>query len=382
MNKRISFVMMSRFGSKDGGRETWANTFLPELEKIPTIDLSVYGYQNHKGDPNNKCFTSKLKKERSFKALIIKPGISPIFLKFISSFPIFYNRVTSKKPDIIVAMGLFELISILLTPALKDVKRVVFLRSIFLNEKGDRIPFFLKKLSEVLERYLLNKVDIVLANGKDIIAHYERKYAIDVKFISNSVESEKWNMPLPELSPKKIKIAYVGRLSKVKGIEDFFKLIEYVNVQGLSEHYHFHLAGDSSAYKQQLNYFEKYGNVTYHGQINSEDIYNLLKEVDVCVALTYASSSLGGGGTSNALLEQMAAGKVILSWDNQIFQQILNADNAYLCQQYSINSLFKELESIRCDVARARMKAESARLFVAELTLAKQTTRFLDYVIK
>ena len=59
----------------------------------------------------------------------------------------------------------------------------------------------------------------------------------------------------------------------------------------------------------------------------------------VCVALTLSSLGLGGGGVSNALVEQMAAGRILVAWDNDIFRQVLDSSMAYLVPQGDARAL-------------------------------------------
>jgi glycosyltransferase involved in cell wall biosynthesis len=377
--KKIDVVMMSRFGNSDGGRETWANNFLPELEKTKNINVEVYGYKNCINDNKSSSFVSKFSNKFKFNTILVSNSIIPVFVQFIVKFPFFYKKKSDGENSIILAMGIFELISVTLTGRLKN-KKVLFLRSIFLNEKGDRIPNIFNKLAKVIEGYVLSHADVILANGQDIKRYYELNYNVKVEVIENSVDLKKWEMPPPRLDSDRIKVSYIGRLSKVKGIDDYFDLIDAINIGNNAEKYEFHVVGSAGAYQERLIKAQAYNNFHYHGVIANAELSGFLSSVDVCVALTYSSNDLGGGGTSNALLEQMAANKIIVAWDNNIFRQLLNPKRAYLCKQYSVEGLLNALEDIRKKPELAINKSIEAKNFISKFKLSVQLEKFCDVV--
>lgn len=89
----------------------------------------------------------------------------------------------------------------------------------------------------------------------------------------------------------------------------------------------------------------------------------ILPSIDVCVALTRSD---GGGGTSNAMLEQMAAGRVMLAWDNVIFRQWLHHENAFLAPQGDVDGLEACLAAISRDRAEALRRAGNGPVSVAD----------------
>lgn len=101
-------------------------------------------------------------------------------------------------------------------------------------------------------------------------------------------------------------------------------------------------------------------------------------DIDVCVALTYSSTELGGGGTSNALMEQMAASKIIVAWDNPIFRQLLCDSSGYLVEQYSIDELTNCLVHIYKNNELAISKARKSTCKISTYTLPKQVDKFIN----
>ena len=140
-----------------------------------------------------------------------------------------------------------------------------------------------------------------MGNGDDIRDFYS-PFGIDVEVIKNGVAMQKWEMPPPALNGA-IHIAYVGRLSQVKGIEDYFKLIEVIKKGDLTDQFVFHVVGNNGVYVEQVSQLVEQDHLINHGSIPNDELPQFLKTIDVCVALTYASSDGGGGGTSNAMME-------------------------------------------------------------------------------
>lgn len=373
----VDLIMLSKFGKNDGGRETWAYNFLPELVKDKNILVNVFGYRNE-NEKDNSSILSILNKEQIKPHILAgKKSRFPRFLMMLHRMFFHSKRLGTNRPDYVVAMGVLELIMVLLIPRFKRSHRVVWLRTIFIHEKSYKIPKYLIPLLRKLEFMLLRSADVLLSNGDDIKSYYS-DYGLNVKVIKNSVDVSIWGKKPPKLS-EVIKVAYVGRLNKEKGIESFIRLIEIISKTERSNNFQFHIVGDGASYLSQIEKLNSH-NVIYHGAINNEDLPEFLNTIDVCVALTFASPVFGGGGTSNALLEQMAASRIILAWDNIIFQQLLDDDNSYLVEQYSCDGLALALEDIYFNNNKAVEKAKKAKDAVTPYTISTQVSKFKDYV--
>ena len=374
----LDIVMLSTFDRDAGGRETWLYNFLPELTTLEYFKkIRLFGFKT----PNQENYIEEILqldpklegKQRIFPILLEKekaklPTIFAMFKEFKK-----YIKRNNKPPTYVMAMGILELWMVLRMKSYKSSKKVVFLRSIFSHEKAYRIPKFIRCLFLKYEIRMLKKADLVLGNGEDIKDFYA-PHGIDIKVIKNGVAMACWKLPIIKLESP-IHIAYVGRLSHVKGIEDYLKLIKKVMIGEKAKHFTFHIVGDNDRYATQVAKLVNKGFVINHNIIPNEDLPLFLKKIDVCVALTYASKKGGGGGTSNAMMEQMAAGKIILGWDNRIFRQYLNDENSYLATQQSVEDLEFQLYAIHNDKQTAKEKAsraiESIRPYSYELNVAK-----------
>jgi len=374
----IDLIMLSKFGKGDGGRETWIYNFIPELLNDNRIKLKIFGYKT-KEDEDNTELLRKLDKTHTnrVEAFIItgKKNKFPKFLSMLFQLKSFLKNFDRQKSDCAIAMGIFEVIIMLANKRFNNGLKIVWLRTIFLHEKSYRIPEILVGLARKIEYYLLKKADIIIANGDDVKAYYEQQYGLNITVIKNAVDAKKWDMS-PVTSSEVLKVAYIGRLSKVKGIEPFMDLVKKVKNSSNAELFEFHIVGESNNYNTEVKKLQDEGLIIYHDRIDNEGLPVFLKDIHICVALTFASSSVGGGGTSNALLEQMAASKIIIAWDNVIFQQLLNVDIAYLVEQYSVSGLNTALLDIYSNQDEAIKKGISAKEAIRPYTIDAHVDQF------
>lgn len=376
----LDLIMLSKFGKNDGGRETWAYNFLPQLLLERSLKLNIFGYNDTSKlvhyDLINKFHTSHVN-HVNVNILRSIDNHLPKAISMHRELKNTLNKMYHPQPTHVIAMGMFELFFLLSNKRYKKVKKIVWLRGIFLNEKAKRIPWGALWLFKLLERYLIKRVDIVLANGTDIQRFYETNYDLNVTVIENGIDIEKWSMPQPILGSI-IKVAYIGRLSKVKGIEDYLKLIEKIKKTKYAPYFEFHVVGDANIYGEKISNLVEDNYIKYHGSIDNDSLPSFLSNIDVCVALTYSSKKLGGGGTSNALMEQMAASKVIMAWDNSIFRQLLSEKSAYLVEQYSVDGLQDSLIDIYNNKDEALIRAKKGALNISSYTMPKQVDKLLD----
>lgn len=375
----IELIMMSNFGRADGGRETWAYGFLPELlERDPSLELTIFGFRKE-GQRDN---TAEMMKELSEDArrrlttrfLAVKPTRLPLFFSMAGA--LFREPASDPVADYTIGVGgLFELLLIRFFRRGKRNRTIIWLRGIFVDEKADRIPRIFRSVARRIEAAFLRRVDLLLANGDDIAAHYKR-FGLSPKVIKNGVDARKWHSPPPGLESP-IRVAFIGRLAKVKGIEEFCALAEQVKGGQSRDSFEFVVIGDGP-YRPQVERLKKNEIVSYEGAVPNERLPELLSQTDVCVALTFSSSDGGGGGTSNALLEQMAAGRVILAWDNPHFRQLVDRDSAYLVEQGDVNGLAAALNEITSDRQAALSRADRAVSEAGNYRIAAQVERFED----
>ena len=363
---KIDLIMMSKFGFADGGRETWFNNFFNEM-KADQDDLQVVLYSLKLKSEN--IVDSHLKGQNLVENHEIdlgNKGVIPLTLLFILKLCFFVFRKNNRSRQVVAVGSLNDMLACFFSypPIIYRGRKIIWLRTISRQEFGMKTKFF--RLPLIFIEYLLLKFyfDKVLTNGEDTGDFYTN-IGIENQVINNGVNKKKWFTDIGGIFKKNIiSIAYVGRLEENKGIITFCKAIEIFNKKNINN-VKFKIVGQGSYMKEVLSLADKEKNVEFINGINNQQMPFFLKKVDVSVALTFSSDSMGGGGLSNALLEQMCSGNLIIAWDNPIFKQILNESNALLIKQGDIDALVNTF-----------VKVSKEFIFMSEIRLKCQNVSF------
>lgn len=374
----IEFVCQSSMGRSDGGLETWAYQFLPALlRQYPDAHLSLLGAR----PVGHADATAALQNEAGANAdrmrirfFPIHPGRLPQIISMFRQFLKVKPTIEQPRPDIVITAGTFlELAMVLLSPRTRKAFKVTWLRTIWVDQKTYRIPSWLRPLVRWLEAFVLSKADLLLANGDDIADRYGQ-YGLKVGVIKNAVDLARWKAPPPKLT-NPIKVAYIGRLALDKGIAEYLQLAQLIKSGAHSKLFKFEVFGHIGQ-ENMVREAAALGYITWHGPIENSHLPEALAELDVCVALTRSDPMSGGGGTSNAMMEQMAAGRILLAWDNAIFRQWLNSSNAYLAPQDDVAALAERLIEISANREEAIMRAANCPLTISNFGIDAMIERF------
>jgi glycosyltransferase involved in cell wall biosynthesis len=124
------------------------------------------------------------------------------------------------------------------------------------------------------------------------------------------------------------------------------------------------------------------GVLLYEGPVPNEQMPAVLSRIHACVALTYVRGNTdrfsGGAGVSNALLEQMAAGRVIVAWDNAAFNQVLDDNCAFLVPQGDREAILAALVKMRASPSLAETRAARAAEIAENFSLDRHIARFSE----
>ena len=376
---KIDLIMMSMLNPSGGGRETWLKNFLDEsvrLKKKVKFNLITLKTKNESvlDEFNSELVDSHY--QSNFKI-----GGVPVLFKFL--FFIFNNfTFFKKKSDHVLAVGgLNEALAVIVGYGVNGVKgkRILWLRTIYTKEKGyvlNRLTQFFLLRFEIF--IIKNFFDIVVANGEDTAAFY-RDLGVDCTVIKNSIPLEKWNnLKEPDCSGK-LKVAFIGRLSEVKGIQEFLEAVNIFQKNKNIEDIEFHIIGDGP-YISEVEYYAQKNIVKRYGAIPNYKVPSILEKMHCCVALTHLSDFLGGGGVSNALIEQMAAGKILICWDNNIFRHVLDDDSAYFIEQGNSEALAECFLKIKNNRLEASKKAEKVKNLSYEYAIENHVKKFFDLI--
>jgi glycosyltransferase involved in cell wall biosynthesis len=304
----------------------------------------------------------------------IRIGRVPQIVSMIRQFVRYKASANHVQPDIVITAGTFlELLMVRLSRRTRKAFKVTWLRTIWVDQKTYRIPALIRPLVRKTEAWLLRGADLILGNGSDIAERYS-VYGLKVTVIRNAVDLVRWSAPAPKIASP-IRVAFVGRLAIDKGIVEFIEMARRVKSGPLADDFIFDVYGHSGEEALVAKAADA-GILIMHGAVNNEALPAVLAELDLCVALTKSDPSRGGGGTSNAMMEQLASGRVMLAWDNMIFRQWLNPDNAYLATQNDVDGLIKQLYEIRLSPENARRRAANGHATVSHFGVDAMMNNF------
>jgi len=174
------------------------------------------------------------------------------------------------------------------------------------------------------------------------------KLKMPYQIIDQCTLQENKLLKLPINISKPLKFGYLGRLSEEKGI------LELVDYFSNSEHI-FSVAGDGPLKTKVTEAIDKSNNCSYFGFIQSKEISDFLKTIDVLIISSYEESGPLVG------LEALASGKIVVSTKvgampqrlqntkNQFWFEITNISTLQKCIERLINLSVDEIQSIGDD---------------------------------
>lgn len=134
-----------------------------------------------------------------------------------------------------------------------------------------------------------------------------------------------------------IRFAYVARIMKEKGIEQYFDAAE--NIKKKYSDVEFHICGScEGAYEEKLKRLEKEGVIIYHGMV--KDMTSIYKILNCVVLPTYYPE-----GMNNVLLESAACGIPIITTNRPGCREIVDDGiNGYVVKAKSSVDLIEKIE--------------------------------------
>jgi glycosyltransferase involved in cell wall biosynthesis len=377
----LDIVMLSNYGKQEGGRETWLHNFLPELLKDNSISkIHIFGFRTL-GQADNSELLKNLDTSGAGRIIpVILESAPTKYPKFITMFKLLRQTLKTDSyttsTHAMAVGGILETLMLRFIGRFKKATRIVWLRSIFTQEKAYRIPSFGMSTVRYFEKQNLKKTaNIIIVNGDDTKNFYAQ-YNLTIHTIKNAINVEKWHMP--SMKPSDVlHVAYIGRLSKVKGIEAYFDLAKKMKATELASKFVFHVVGEANNYEEEVLKLNEENIVTFRGAIDNDKLPEFLEQIHICVALTFVSDKLGGAGLSNALIEQMAAEKIIVAWDNNAFNQILDETSSFQVTQYNIKDLVAVMKTIFHTQEKAFKRASIAKEVVKPYTMEAHVKKFI-----
>lgn len=198
---------------------------------------------------------------------------------------------------------------------------------------------FVQKLTVLLYKYAFKKVQTVFfQNSENQDFFVKHKIAIDKhKLLPGSGVNLSRFSPLPYPENGKTSFAFISRIMKEKGIDQYLEAAEYIK----SKHpeTEFHVCGFcEQAYEEKLRELADKGIIIYHGMVR--DIKTVLEDVDCTVHPTYYPE-----GISNILLESCACARPIITTDRSGCREVVdNCVNGYIVKQKDSADLIEKIE--------------------------------------
>jgi len=385
----IHIVIYSEIFEYDGGRETWLSYFLPNLYERGIFD-NIYVY-HIKPRTNKDNLKTKFKSIVNFNETDI--GIPNEHNSFRNAY--LYTRNTYYQlnrniasNDIILVIGTrMELLpSILLKIKFKEqIVLVPWIRSITVGETISQRNYVFGQIVKILESICFILADYAICNGTDTFEYYSNTYKRlngKLAIIENAVNIEDYKFCNEEVcASKPLKIAYIGRFASAKGFE---QLINAVNIyydqiqEEKAESIEFHVWGHGNLESIIPEY------IINHGVLARKDVPLALRDCD-CVVLLNKSTNNEAAGVSHSLLEAMAAGKIIIAWDNKVHNRIINNDSAFLIEEGNISelaNLFIKLANEEIPAKILVSKGIKAREKVMDFDISNHISKFENLVEK
>lgn len=378
----LHVVIYSELLEYGGGRETWLEYFLQGLINKECFDkLWVHHLR-----PRSKLDSLVTKiKQVNFNELDLgfpeenSTLINMVkFTRFIST----SLKKHAKNHDVVLFVGTgMEAVSTLIIRLLwtRNIKILVWVRSIIAGELMSRKSAIASRSAQKLEKKAFKVSDVVIFNGKDTRQYYDNIYTgMSNKFITieNAVKYEEFAvLDFPDFSNTSVNIGYIGRFSREKGFDNLIDAAKLLEKQKNSTNaIKIHVWGHGIGFD----------NVPSNIKINS---YVTRDKVPIVLGLCHGvlflnkSAKHEAGGLSHGLLEAMAAGRLIIAWDNVIHRQVLDESNAILVPEGNIEQLtyiFTEISNM--DKTELISKCKNARVTAEQFTVETHIKKLIQVI--
>lgn len=362
--KNLHIVMCSDLEQTNGGCEIWLSYFVPEIvDRKLYKEISVYHVNNE-----NRSKYVKQNNVNYYSCSKRSNGILNVFR--FSYFALWHLKRNENFEDDIILVGstfvaLVGIFHKLLS--MKNPRICTWIRSIAVEELRLRSPY-LAILSNFLEHVLLRFSHVIIMNGRDTYDYYTNKYDITSKsfIIENAVSNKNLFMLSKKFDSGKFNLAYMGRYVAAKGIDLYVESVKRFLMKYDFINFHAYGYGEFEGKLYDAGIID-------HGRYTLEDVPNILQFVD---GVVFFNRSGIAGGVSHSLLECMAAGKVIIAWNNKIHNQVCTSDSAFLMEENNLDELEKVYVHGLSNWRLLNQKSCRARQVAAMFSIEKHVDKF------
>lgn len=201
------------------------------------------------------------------------------------------------------------------------------------------IPSIKQKILIMLYKYAFRKVQKVFFQNTE-----NQQFFLNHKIINDRYEllpgsgvnlDKFFSLPYPDDST--VEFAFISRIMKEKGIDQYLDAAEYItNKYPWTK---FHICGFCEIeYEGRLDEYVKKGVVNYHGMVH--DIREILRITHCTIHPTYYPE-----GLSNILLESCACARPIITTNRSGCREVIDDNkNGYICKEKDSKDLIQQIE--------------------------------------
>ncbi len=196
-----------------------------------------------------------------------------------------------------------------------------------------------QKITVILYKYAFGKVrKVFFQNTENMQFFINHKIAIGKHDLlpGSGVNLQRF-VPLEYPIDDTIHFAFISRIMKEKGIDQYLEAAEYI--KNKYPNTVFHVCGFcEQEYEEKLKEMTERGIIEYHGMVR--DIKTILKDVHCTVHPTYYPE-----GLSNVLLESSACARPIITTDRSGCREVIDDGvNGFIVKQRDSEDLIKQIE--------------------------------------
>ena len=196
-----------------------------------------------------------------------------------------------------------------------------------------------QKITVILYKYAFRKVQkVFFQNAENMRFFVSHKIAIGKQDLlpGSGVNLQRFR-PIEYPPDGVIRFAFISRIMREKGIEQYLEAAEYIKEK--YPNVEFHVCGFcEQAYEEKLKEVSNKGVINYHGMVR--DVKTILKDVSCTVHPTYYPE-----GISNVLLESCACARPIITTDRAGCRELIDDGiNGFVVKQKDSQDLIEKIE--------------------------------------
>lgn len=197
-----------------------------------------------------------------------------------------------------------------------------------------------QKITVLLYKYAFTKIQkVFFQNTENMQFFVDRKIAKGKHDLlpGSGVNLQRF-VPLEYPGEDKIEFAFISRIMKEKGIDQYLETAEYIKSKYPNTV--FHVCGFcEQAYEDKLKELNGRGIIVYHGMVR--DIKTVLKNIHCTIHPTYYPE-----GISNVLLESSACARPIITTNRSGCREVIDDGvNGFIVNQKDSADLIKKVEA-------------------------------------